>query len=905
MSTKNRRTDHAHSRFAPPAAKLAASVLAILATTANAQAVTEWDLPGQPLATSLRAVAARTDSNIIFDKKLVVGYSARPLRTRATAEEALTQLLQGTGLTYRQLDDKTVSIQLASADKSATTSSVYGGSDGRIRLAQAETSPARRQAAAAESQEPSMLLLEEIIVTGTNIRGIENNTAPITVLSRQYIDATGYSTTARLLESVTQNFALANPSGINTPGVSGNNREQGSSVNLRGIGEGTTLVLLNGRRIAPGYRSAAVDISALPLSAIERVEILTDGASALYGSDAVGGVVNFILREDFEGAETRVRAGAADGMDEYRVSQAVGNTWDTGNVLASVEYFKRDLLMAKDRDFVPASSLVGSLSPEDENYSGILTGRQELTGSLSAFVDALYTNRDSFNRAGRVALNETTATDNDQQVATLGLDWNIAGDWQVELAGSYAANNIDQRINNNTVTGAPNNGLREMEFSLKGGELKGDGSLFSIPGGVVRAAIGVAWREESYEDVSRSAQTGLVTLRNDKDQNVRSAFGEVYVPVVGKDNEMTGVHRLELSLAGRYEDYSTAGSSFDPQAGLMWEPVNGLRLRARHSTSFKAPNLVDYSFANNLAQAILTPIPGGTPQQVLGVLGTDVNSLKPQESESSSFGLEINPVSMPGLTVSLNYYKIRYTDLVATPASNGSTTVILANPAAYGDLIIRDPSVDVVNQFIAIGRQGRGFFAFNPNGTLNTGFTPDQVDIIVDGRRRNLSVVRAEGLDLSTQYSFKVGKSSLFLGVSGTYILNQEQQVTDTSPEIDTVDTIYNPPDWRARGFIGWQLSGWSANLFANHTDAYVDNRLLLRPAIASYTTLDTRVAYDFSKRFSSGVLSGLTVALSAENVLDEDPPKVGLATPFDAGFDPTNANPLGRFISLEFSKVW
>ena len=140
------------------------------------------------------------------------------------------------------------------------------------------------------------------------------------------------------------------------PGQSTNNREQGSSVNLRGIAEGTTLVLLNGRRLAPGFRSAAVDISALPLSAIERVEILTDGASALYGSDAVGGVVNFILREDFEGVETRLRAGAADGLNEYRASQALGNSWDTGNFVASVEYFQRDALDAADRDFVPSNS---------------------------------------------------------------------------------------------------------------------------------------------------------------------------------------------------------------------------------------------------------------------------------------------------------------------------------------------------------------------------------------------------------------------------------------------------------------------------------------------------------------------------------------------------------------------
>lgn len=881
--------------------------MAILASAAEAQAVTEWDLPEQPLANSLRDIAARTDSNIIFDKKLVRGQSAPPLKTRATTEEALMKVLEGTGLTYRQLDDKTVTIQLASTDPAAATSTNYF-SDGRIRLAQAETgaAPAQPRPAPETRMPPSVMLLEEIIVTGTNIRGIENNTAPITVLSREYINATGYSTTTKLLESVTQNFALTNQSSTNLTGVSNSNREQGSGINLRGLGEGTTLVLVNGRRLAPGYKSASVDISALPLSAIERVEILPDGASALYGSDAVGGVVNFILRDDFEGVETRLRAGVADGVDEYRASQAVGNAWDSGNFLASVEYYKRDLLLATDRDFVVGAPLIGSLLPEDENYSGIVTLRQEIAGPVSVFVDGLFSKRDSFNQGGRVLQNETSETDNTQGVMTAGVDWNVAGDWQVQLSGSYARNDLEQELNGRLATGAPNNFLGESLFEIEAAELKADGSLFQLPGGNLRAAIGAGWRGESYEDSLRVRETGAVTFRTDKDQTVRSAFGEVYVPIVGKGNAMAGINRLELSLAARYDDYSTAGSSVDPQAGLMWEPVSGLRLRARHSTSYKAPNLVDYNFANNIGISSLFPVPGSTPQQVFQVRGVDVDSLSPQESESSSFGLEIEPESMPGLSVALNYYKIRYTDLIATPAA-GNPAVILANPGVYGDLIIRDPSVDLVNQFIAIAQMGgRPFRAVNPNGTPNPNFTPALVDIIVDGRRRNLSLVRAEGLDLSTQFDFKISDSRIFLGLNGTYILNQEQQVTETSPALETVDTIYNPPNWRARGFVGWQLQGWAANLFVNHTDSYVDNRSLIRPAVDSFTTVDTRVSYDFSNHFSSGVLSGLSIAVSAQNVLDEDPPRTA-TTPgsFDPGFDATNASPLGRFISLEVTKAW
>jgi iron complex outermembrane receptor protein len=107
LNTTNRR------RFST---RIALSVLALLVSAVDARADTEWDLPGQPLAKTLRDIAARTESNIIFDKKLVMGRSAPPLKTRATIKEALSKVLEGTGLAYRQLDDKTVLIQLASTD---------------------------------------------------------------------------------------------------------------------------------------------------------------------------------------------------------------------------------------------------------------------------------------------------------------------------------------------------------------------------------------------------------------------------------------------------------------------------------------------------------------------------------------------------------------------------------------------------------------------------------------------------------------------------------------------------------------------------------------------------------------------------------------------------------------------
>lgn len=894
----NSRTGRASSRLSS-AGTLAASVLAILTASADAQAVTEWDLPEQPLAQSLRAIAAQSESNILFDKKLVNDQLAPPLKAKASAEQALTQVLEGSGLTYRHLDDKTVTIQLASTDPAATTSSAYRMQDGRIRLAQASTEPSAGERRLRIIDGRPLIDIEEIIVTGTNIRGVENTTVPLVVLDREYIQSSGISTTTRLLESLPQNFALANQSNTPMVGIS-DALTQGSAVNLRAIGEGTTLVLLNGRRLASGFVGSSVDISALPISAIERVEVLTDGASALYGSDAVGGVVNFILRSDFDGAETTVRGGSADGADEYSVSQVLGNTWESGNALFSVEYYKRDLLSSDERDFVPSTSTIGSLLPEDENYSAMFTGRQDLSGTITAFADALYTYRDSFNASGQLLQNENYSSENPQLSATVGLEWRLGSTWQLETSGSYANNDLEQvqRSDNPLLQlqGAPF--TLDNKFTIEAARVKADGALFSIAGGQVRAAIGADWRSETFESSQVNARGVNTTPPIDLDQDVTSGFGELFIPVVGEANSMAGVHRLEVSLAARYDDYSEFGSSFDPKYGVAWEPVAGVKLRGSFGTSYVAPKLSDYNLASTRAFGLTQLDPGsplGFSQQIL-LLGTDSASLRPQESDNLSLGLELTPLTLPGLQVAINYYDIEYTDRIANPPPGN---VILGNPAAFGSLFIRNPTPAQIAEAIRQGQLGGNpFLTFGP-------FDPAATAVIVDARRRNLSVTNTSGLDLLTRYDFAAGGNNFSVGVAGTYVFELDQQVTTTSPEVDTVETYANPPHWRARASFGWRRAGWSSNLFVNHTDSYTDNRVPTPVEIGSFTTVDLRVAYDFSSQVKGGLLSGFTVAAGAINLLDKDPPRTAVFGAFDIGFDPSNASPLGRLISIELIKAW
>jgi outer membrane receptor protein involved in Fe transport len=197
--------------------------------------------------------------------------------------------------------------------------------------------------------------LEEIYVTGSRIaRGSDlDSAAPIVSFARDDLEKSGYSNLQQLLEK--QPFA-----GNGTFSTRGNNQDStangAASVSLRGLGADATLVLVNGRRVAisafaESITTNFVDINTIPVAAIERLEVLKDGASAVYGSDAVAGVVNVILRDDFEGLEISARYGATteSGMDETHLSAIWGMNGEDSNVTLIADYFKNSTLMNKER----------------------------------------------------------------------------------------------------------------------------------------------------------------------------------------------------------------------------------------------------------------------------------------------------------------------------------------------------------------------------------------------------------------------------------------------------------------------------------------------------------------------------------------------------------------------------
>ncbi|MDR7269296.1 iron complex outermembrane receptor protein [Pelomonas saccharophila] len=218
--------------------------------------------------------------------------------------------------------------------------------------------------------------LERVEITGSSIKRIDGEAVlPVDIIKRGDIDKAGVTTAAELLQKITSNVGGLTD-GASISDQSGAQRGF-NGANLRGLGVSSTLVLLNGRRLAnfasPGD-NAGVDLNNIPAGAIQRVEVLKDGASAIYGTDAMGGVINFITRKDYVGADVtayalRTQEGGA-GKTSFSASGGFGDlSKDRFNVFAALDVQKLDALDASQRGFIQEYSLPTRLPPQTSSNS--------------------------------------------------------------------------------------------------------------------------------------------------------------------------------------------------------------------------------------------------------------------------------------------------------------------------------------------------------------------------------------------------------------------------------------------------------------------------------------------------------------------------------------------------------
>jgi iron complex outermembrane receptor protein len=198
---------------------------------------------------------------------------------------------------------------------------------------------------ATEAEAAAASASEEVTVTGSRIRKKDYTAnSPLQTVTGETLREIGVATVETYLNTLPQ-FSPALSKSNNNPQGGGT-----ATLDLRQLGSQRGLVLMNGRRLIPGFSGGSVDVSSLPPALIERVEIITGGASAVYGSDAISGVVNFILRDNFSGIETTAKFGTSEFGDgnEVNLSGTIGGNFedDKGNAVLSIGYTQRDLRSA-------------------------------------------------------------------------------------------------------------------------------------------------------------------------------------------------------------------------------------------------------------------------------------------------------------------------------------------------------------------------------------------------------------------------------------------------------------------------------------------------------------------------------------------------------------------------------
>ncbi len=350
-----------------------------------------------------------------------------------------------------------------------------------IRVARQAFPAVFAMAAAAHAQGTSSAdsqQLERVEITGSSIKQISGETAlPVQILTRQDIQRTGVSNAEQLLKTISASSTLGSTNVANSG--AGGGQGGGNSVSLislRGLGTARTLVLINGRRSAPAGGTSAVDISTIPIAAIERVEVLKDGSSAIYGSDAIAGVVNFILRREFSGTEisstvgvptrsgggTEARLSVINGFgnidtDRYSVT-LTGSYSSTRPIFGSSRSFAKNIDVAEQLDKTsstafPANvrlpngtlrspnypdcgpySLVSPLSPglcrydnapyialEPENKLANVaaTARFKVSSSVEAYLESSFTRNKTLNTQQHVLINGAALPAGSPYIASL------------------------------------------------------------------------------------------------------------------------------------------------------------------------------------------------------------------------------------------------------------------------------------------------------------------------------------------------------------------------------------------------------------------------------------------------------------------------------------------------------
>jgi iron complex outermembrane receptor protein len=529
----------------------------------------------------------------------------------------------------------------------------------------------------------------ELVVVGSRgaPRLVTESAAPVDVFSGEAVASRGQNDLTKVLEFLSPSFNY--PRTSSGPSVAG-----ARPATLRGLSPDQVLVLVNGKRRhassiitfnnGPFRGSVPVDYNTLPITAIGRVEILRDGAGAQYGSDAIAGVINVVLRDDAEGGQASVQVGETERGQGETTIVTLRNGFRLGDdggflSLAGEVRDRGDTNGAEvDPRFGRVTSTLGD--PQSTDYALTANAELPLTAGAKLYGFATYAARDTemsplfraptvfpaFYPNGFLPIVNLDLRDVGATAGITGA-W---GGWSWDLSDTYGYSKGDYRVANtvNTSLGAASptkfygGGARYSQNLIN---LTVDRDLTVAAGGHV--AFGVEHRRETYELVSgEPASYQLAGAQGfpgfnpprpvDVDRHAWSAFA---------DGEISLMDGLDLGLAARFEDYSDFGRETTGKASLFWKPWEVVAFRATASSGIRAPSLQQQYFSTVTSQ-----INAGVLQNVGTFAVNDPISialgsspLKPETSTSVAGGVVLTPGR--GFTFSLDAFRIDIDDRIA------------------------------------------------------------------------------------------------------------------------------------------------------------------------------------------------------------------------------------------------
>ena len=987
------------------AALLLGIFLARPAAASNAP-VLEFHIASGDATLTLNEFSRQANLQLLFDFNIVRGRVTQPIDGAFEARDALRRMLANTGLVFDFVNERTLAVTPLRSASAAGTATPAAPSR------PAHQSNSQTVAQGPGSAEPAVLLpqtIDTVRITGTNLRGESPVGAHVLELDRQSIDESGATTVSDFLRTLPQIFGGGPTQDTRDIGTEAQtNSGFGTGVNLRGLGARATLVLINGRRIAPGGTAGAfVDVENIPLSAVERIDVLPDSASALYGADAVGGVVNFIMRENFSGAETTLSSGAGteNTLKNYLVSQTIGHKWDEASAVVSVELYRRDALPASARPYAvsnltpfgggdfdsflsypgnllvngvpyaipkgqdgthlsPSELIPGSLNlqnkyqdadiiPQQKRLSLYTSGRKNFGDRLSFFADVLYSHREADERTGGTLsqmavpssnpfyVNPAGGTDpvgvyynfvNDLGAnrfqatvkstnVTFGLDFDAGAGWKLSAYGGFARENEDQletgvlnytalqaaladpdpatafnpfgdgyRNNPQTVATLTSPHRFLMDSQLKMADFTADGPLWQMPGGAVKLAVGLDRRDQYFNTVTPATSVTTASTAN-LSREVTAAFSELSVPLFGKDNARSGLYKLELSAAARYEDYTGFGHATTPKFGMLWSPVASLAFRSTWSRSLRAPSLSDLNESLNISIPQVLPDSHAPAGQALALIWSGQNaSLREERAKSWTLGFDFNPERIKGFSLGLTWFDIAFKDRIQ---ATDFAADVLTNPR-YSGLVTFNPDPALVDYVC----NHTIYFLGSKSDCLSLGATA-----IVDLRVHNIETLRTRGIDFTAKYEMQGNYGKVKFGLDGTYLFGYDLAEGNGSPQADLLNTQNNPLNLRFRGSVAWSGRRLGISAFVNYSNSYRDTASQPNLPVSSWMTLDTQLRYKLGLGEGSWN-DNLQVELNAVNLFNRDPPFLNNQI-VGIGYDQENADPYGRLISLQIRKSW